>query len=280
MKIIFLNKKFNKTVLESPSPYVIMNCDRFYNIDCLFSFIDNLLYGVKKFMNFLMVGLAGFLATTAMILVMTFIHKMKWANADMIRAVGSMITGSYEGSFYFGLIAHYSIGIGFSFLYTLLIAVAPIHTPGSTEIITALVGFVHGLMVGLLLMVEVAEHHPIERFQRAGLGVAVSHVIGHIVYGLTVGVVLAHQWGSTSQILDAFSDDRFNAGDVIGFSFMAVPVFWLPFLFVTYMSYGFIKSKILASERAEEFIQSQRKEPLGSHRIEKSSSKKDEKKAA
>jgi uncharacterized membrane protein YagU involved in acid resistance len=210
-------------------------------------------------MNFLMIGLSGFLGTTAMIAIMSFIHRMKWANADMIRAVGSIVTGSYENSFYVGLIVHYAVGISFSFLYTLIIAVAPIQTPGSTEIIAGLTGVVHGLMVGLLLMVEVAEHHPVERFQRVGLGVAVSHVIGHIVYGLTVGFILAHQWGSTRQFLDAISEDRFNAGDVIGFSLMAIPIFWAPFLFIFYMSYGFIKSKLLADLRDETNKQSQSK---------------------
>jgi hypothetical protein len=206
-------------------------------------------------MEFLTIALSGFLATTAMIAVMTLIHKMKWANADMVRAVGSMITGAYENSFFIGLMAHYLIGIGFSFIYTLLISSAPVQSPGSTEIIAGLAGLVHGLMVGLLLMVEVAEHHPIDRFQRAGLGVAVSHVLGHIIYGLTVGFMLAHRWESTSKILTAISEDRFNAGDVIGFAVIAAPIFGAPLLFGVYMSYGFIKSKYLADIRQEKLVE-------------------------
>jgi len=202
-------------------------------------------------MNFLTIAFAGFLGTTTMIAAMTFIHKMKWANADMVRAIGSMILGTYENSLYVGLLAHYTIGMSISFLYTLLISFAPIQTPGSTEIIAGLVGLVHGLMVGLILMVEAAEHHPIQRFRRAGLGVAVSHVIGHIIYGLTLGYVLAKQWGTTSKILEAISEDRFNSGDIIGFAFIAAPIFGAPLLFAFYMSYGFIKSKYMAEIREE-----------------------------
>jgi len=200
-------------------------------------------------MNFFTIAFAGVLGTTAMIAIMEFIHRMKWANADMVRAIGSMVIGTYENSLYVGLLIHYAIGIGISFLYTLLISFAPIQTQGSTEIIAGMTGLVHGLIVGLLLMVEVAEHHPIPRFQRAGLGVAVSHVIGHIIYGLTVGFVLAKQWGSTSKILEAISEDRFNSGDIIGFAFVVAPIFGAPLLFAFYMSYGFIKSKYMAEIR-------------------------------
>ena len=220
-------------------------------------------------MDFLSIALSGLLGTTAMIFIMTFIHRMKWANADMVRAVGSMITGTYENSFYFGLFAHYLIGVGFSFLYALLISVAPVQSPGSTEIIAGLAGLVHGLIVGLLLMVEVAEHHPIERFQKAGLGVAVSHVIGHIAYGLTLGIVLANRWESTSRILRAMSEDRFNAGDVIGFAAFAAPVFGAPFIFGLYITYGFIKSKFIADSERQARV-SARKRGLRARQASKS----------
>ena len=44
-----------------------------------------------------------------------------------------------------------------------------------------------GHLANWLLVALVAEHHPIEKFQSAGLGVAAAHWVGHVVYGLVVG---------------------------------------------------------------------------------------------
>ncbi len=52
-----------------------------------------------------------------------------------------------------------------------------------------LFGFAHGLVVSFMLVVLVAEHHPVARFQRAGLDVALAHLAAHIVYGFIVGLV-------------------------------------------------------------------------------------------
>jgi len=51
-------------------------------------------------------------------------------------------------------------------------------------------GVFHGLVVSFLLAVLVAEHHPIEQFQKAGSEVAAAHLFGHIIYGLIVGAVI------------------------------------------------------------------------------------------
>jgi len=48
-------------------------------------------------------------------------------------------------------------------------------------------------VVSFALVVLVAEHHPLERFQKAGMGVAVAHLLGHLVYGLIIGL-LAVWW--------------------------------------------------------------------------------------
>jgi hypothetical protein len=42
-------------------------------------------------------------------------------------------------------------------------------------------------VVSLLLVVIIAEHHPLERFQQAGLPVAITHIAAHLVYGLVFG---------------------------------------------------------------------------------------------
>jgi hypothetical protein len=58
-------------------------------------------------------------------------------------------------------------------------------------LICTLSGPFHGSVVSLMLVVLMAEHHPLERFREAGLRVAVTHVAAHIVYGFVVGGALS-----------------------------------------------------------------------------------------
>ena len=44
-------------------------------------------------------------------------------------------------------------------------------------------GFAQGLVVSLSLVVLIAEHHPQKSFRKAGFGVAIAHLLAHIVYG-------------------------------------------------------------------------------------------------
>ena len=55
-------------------------------------------------MNFLIILAAGFIATGLMCLLLEFITKTRLANADMIRAIGSLYTGSYHNALIPGLI--------------------------------------------------------------------------------------------------------------------------------------------------------------------------------
>lgn len=60
---------------------------------------------------------AGMLATMAMCTLLELITRSRLTNADMVRAVGSLFTRSYEGSLIPGLIIQFSFGIVFAFLY-------------------------------------------------------------------------------------------------------------------------------------------------------------------
>ncbi len=136
---------------------------------------------------------AGIAGTTAMTLVMGLIHGFGWANADMVRAIGTLYTRKEDNAFSVGLSVHYGAGILFAFLYAVALYFAPIQSPTafSTVLVCILISFFHGLVVSMLLAIEVAEHHPLEKFRKAGAGVVFSHLIGHIFYGLFVGLFLA-----------------------------------------------------------------------------------------
>ncbi len=140
-------------------------------------------------MNILTVFLSGIIATGVMCGFLELITKSKIANADMIRAVGSLFTREYKNSLYPGLFVQFSFGILFSFIY---FAVFSFFVPSSLilGLTTGFVmGFFHGMVVSMALVIAVAEHHPLERFRESGFSIAAAHVGGHIFYGLTLGTI-------------------------------------------------------------------------------------------
>ena len=189
-------------------------------------------------MGLLIIGLAGVLGTTAMIGVMSWIHHLKLANADMVRAIGTLFTKSNDLSRFYGLVVNYSFGIFFAFVYAFLMGLSPVLTPGSAVIITLLTGLVHGLMVGLMLIVAVGEFHPMKKFRNVGVPVALAHVVGHVVYGLTIGSTFALTWARVYPVLVDMASGRIF-GDIIGFAVIWFPLFGIPMIFVGYMIYAF-----------------------------------------
>ncbi len=112
------------------------------------------------------------------------------AHAPMIRAIGSLFTRSYEDSFGLGLTVHFIVGIILAFIYIALISLLEPATLAGAIAYGGMIGLAHGVAFGFLLVVAVAEHHPLERFRKAGLEVATAHLIGHVIYGVLVGAVV------------------------------------------------------------------------------------------
>jgi hypothetical protein len=138
--------------------------------------------------TFLITAAAGFVATGIMSLALYFIHWRGFANADMINAVGSIVTKNEADAFAPGLLIHFSTGIVFAFIYVGAWSLWIVPSFGSFVLLGLLTGAFHGLVVSFVLVALVAEHHPLPRFQEAGLGVAVAHFLAHVVYGIVIGI--------------------------------------------------------------------------------------------
>jgi len=142
-------------------------------------------------LNFLIVGLlAGVVGTSGMTFVMHLITKTGITNADMVRAVGSIFTRTLDSATFVGFFVHYTMGIAFAFVYILAFNMFGVAGFITTAIAGMILGFIHGFVVSFLLVVSVAEHHPLEQFRKAGFSVAAAHIAGHVVYGILVGVVV------------------------------------------------------------------------------------------
>ena len=139
---------------------------------------------------FLLTVLAGLVGTAGMSFALWGITHTGIANAGMIRAIGSMFTKSYEDSFGPGLIVHFIAGVIIAFIYVALISLLAPESLAGTIAYGAMIGLAHGVAFGFLLVIAVAEHHPLEQFRSAGLEVAIAHLAGHVIYGILVGAVV------------------------------------------------------------------------------------------
>jgi len=142
--------------------------------------------------EFLVVTLAaGIFGTGLMTLVMTWITRSGFAHVDMIEAIGSLFTKTTENARLIGGLLHFIAGVVFAMIYTFIInLVGATGLPGSV-LVGTLLGAFQGFVMSFLLVIWVAENHPVERYRNAGFRVAVSHFIGHLVFGFTVGLVVS-----------------------------------------------------------------------------------------
>ena len=133
---------------------------------------------------------AGVLAGFAMEGVMLLISRAGLAKGDMILALGSLLTKSRENAYRVGLVIHVTAAIGFALVYTLLmVTLGYTHLPMSLMLGLG-VGFMHGLLVSLMLVWVVSDHHPLEEFKEADLLVGLTHLVGHVAYGAVIGLVV------------------------------------------------------------------------------------------
>ena len=129
---------------------------------------------------------AGLIATTGITAVLWAINKTGWANADMVRAVGSFFSKSYENALGIGLAIHFVNGIIIAAVYLHALSIMKLSNLGFEIFFGGLFGFGQGLIVGWCI-VRFADVHPVEQFQEASLQVAVAHTVAHVVYGMLIG---------------------------------------------------------------------------------------------
>lgn len=146
----------------------------------------------KSVADLLLIALgAGILGAAAMEFVMWLISRAGWAQGNMIIAIGSLITRSRTNAFRTGIILHAISAVGFALLYTFIMEMIGVARFPTAIFVGAGFGVLHGIVVSLALVWVVAEEHPLEEFNEAGLAVGVSHLAGHVAYGAAVGLVIA-----------------------------------------------------------------------------------------
>ncbi len=133
---------------------------------------------------------AGAVGTCAMTFLMTIIHRSRWANADMIRALGSLASKQYKRALIPGVIIHFAAGILFAFPYAILLTLVAEPQMLPLAGMGLVLGLFHGIVVAFGLVALVSENHPVEMFRKAGPEVAIAHIVGHMGYGCVVGAMI------------------------------------------------------------------------------------------
>lgn len=134
--------------------------------------------------------IAGLLGGAAMLGAMWLMTRGGLSRGNMVYALGGLLTKSRQNAFRAGLLAHMVSAVVFALLYALLMFWAGGTGPLPALLIGLGAGFFHGLVVSLMLVWVVAEGHPFEEYNEAGLAVGLAHVLGHVVYGVVVGLVV------------------------------------------------------------------------------------------
>ena len=136
----------------------------------------------------------GLFSTLIMVLFLRILRLFGLAEVDVFRALGSLVTKTYRNSLVPGLIMLFTGGALFSLIYSYVIKYAPVQTEPGVILTGAALGFVHGLTITFLLVVMVAEYHPLESFRQRNVSVIISYLFGHVIYGLSVGFLLSSKY--------------------------------------------------------------------------------------
>jgi hypothetical protein len=131
--------------------------------------------------------IGGIVGTAAMTGLLLFPRWLGIGKIDVIPAVGALITGKEEHAFSIGYIVHFTSGIIFAYVYwgILLLMKLPI-----VWWVFGMAGFIHGIVVMLLVCITIMEHHPIARYHERGPMTGLAQLFAHIVYGVVVGLIV------------------------------------------------------------------------------------------
>jgi hypothetical protein len=131
--------------------------------------------------------MGGIVGTAVMSVFLLAPRVLGVGKIDVIPAVGALVTGRVENAMAPGFVLHFLSGIFFAYFYwgVLLAMKLPMAWWNF-----AILGGVHGVVVMLLVSIVIMEHHPIARYHERGPMTGLAQLIAHVLYGITVGLVV------------------------------------------------------------------------------------------
>jgi hypothetical protein len=148
----------------------------------------------------------GIIGSLVMSILMWLITNSGLANCNMIGAIGSMLTEDRNKENIYGAAIYLAGGISFSIIYNLLLSEIFVKSPYFMISASVFIGFVHGLVVSYAIIAVFSFRHTNRRFQNVSIGIGIAHLVAHMFFGFTVGVLFSFQHG----LLKATSFDNTN----------------------------------------------------------------------
>ncbi len=148
----------------------------------------------------------GLIGSLVMFILMWLITNSGLANCNMVGAIGSIITKDRSKENFYGFLTYLVGGVFFSFVYNLLLSEIFVKSSYFMVSASVFIGFVHGLVVSYAIIAIFSERHTDVRFQNVSIGIGVAHLVAHMVYGFTIGVLFSIQHG----LINMASFDKTN----------------------------------------------------------------------
>ena len=135
-------------------------------------------------------AISGFVGAFAMTGFMLKVSSAYSKRVDMVRALGSFFNrGSKKGAQELGKRIHTVSGLSLGILYFLtMYLIGGLNFPYAIFLGIGF-GFFHGLVMSYVLMFYASEKHPIKEYRDATLEEGLLHLVGHVIFGLVVGLM-------------------------------------------------------------------------------------------
>ncbi|NBB78808.1 MAG: hypothetical protein GVY36_05090 [Verrucomicrobia bacterium] len=134
-------------------------------------------------------AICGLIAATAMNLFMRLVGRSFDRRADMVRGLGSYFTGKLDNAAFVGTAIHSVAGVVFGMIYfAIMFSMGALIFPYAIFLGLGF-GFFHGLITSYMLMFYASEKHPLEEYRKATMEEGVLHLVGHVIFGLVVGLI-------------------------------------------------------------------------------------------
>lgn len=131
-------------------------------------------------------GSVGAFAMTEFMLKVSSAYSKR---VDMVRALGSFFARSSDNAQELGKRIHAVSGLFFGMLYFLaMYLIEGLNFPYAIFLGIGF-GFFHGLVMSYVLMFYASEKHPIQEYRDATLEEGLMHLVGHVIFGLVVGLM-------------------------------------------------------------------------------------------
>ena len=154
----------------------------------------------EVFMNldYLAVALDGLVGVLLMFSVMWLITNSGLANCNMVGAIGSMLTPDRKRENLYGLAIYVAGGLFFTFVYNFMFEATNIESTNFTLVLSLFLGFIHGLIVSYAIIAVFSLGHRDDRFREVSIGIALAHLVAHVIFGFCLGFLFCLRTGILS----------------------------------------------------------------------------------